>query len=141
MIGIVLVAHGRLAAEFHAALEHVAGPQKQIETIDVGPDDDIEQRRQHIMSAVSTVDRGAGVVVLADMFGDTPCNLAISVMNGCNIDIIAGINLAMPIKLAAVRETISLEQAVIQAQDAGRKHIYVASQVLEAGSTRAYAPA
>ena len=130
MIGIVLVAHGRLGAEFRAALEHVTGPQKQIESIAIGPDDDIEQRWQDIISAITKVDDGAGVVVLTDMFGGTPSNLAISVMNGSNIEVIAGVNLAMLIKLASVRETSSLEQAVIQAQDAGRKHIYVASQVL-----------
>jgi len=126
MIGIVLVTHGRLAAEFRAALEHVVGPQKQIESIAIGPDDDIEQRRQDIVSAVTKVDSGAGVVVLTDMFGGTPSNLAISIMNGSNIEVIAAVNLPMLIKLASVRETSSLEQAVIQAQDAGRKYIYVA---------------
>jgi mannose PTS system EIIA component len=130
MIGIVLVAHGRLGAEFHAALEHVAGPQKQIKSIAIGSGDDIEQRRQDIISAITKVDDGAGVVVLTDVFGGTPSNLAISVMNGSNIEVIAGGNLAMLIKLASVRETSSLEHAVIQAQDAGRNHIYVASQVL-----------
>ena len=95
MIGIVLVAHGRLAAEFRAALEHVAGPQKQIESIAIGPDDDIEQRRQDIVSAVIKVDSGAGVVVFTDMFGGTPSNLAISIMNGSNIEVIAAVNLPM----------------------------------------------
>ena len=132
MIGIVLVTHGCLAAEFRAALEHVVGPQKQIESIAIGPDDDIEQRRQDIVSAVTKVDSGAGVVVLTDMFGGTPSNLAISIMNGSNIEVIAAVNLPMLIKLASVRETSSLEQAVIQAQDAGRKYIYVASRVLGA---------
>jgi PTS system mannose-specific IIA component len=130
MIGIVLVTHGCLAAEFLAALEHVVGPQKQIETIAIGPEDDIEQRRQDILVAVGKVDSGGGVIVLTDMFGGTPSNLAISIMNGSNIEVIAGINLPMLIKLASVRETASLEQAVIQAQDAGRKYIYVASRVL-----------
>jgi PTS system mannose-specific IIA component len=132
MIGIVLVAHGRLGAEFRTALEHVLGPQKQIESIAIGPDYDIEQRRQDIISAITKVDDGAGVVVLTDMFGGTPSNLAISVMNGFAVDVIAGLNLAMLIKLASVRETSSLEEAVIQAQDAARKYIYVASQVLGA---------
>jgi PTS system mannose-specific IIA component len=136
MIGIVLVTHGRLAAEFRAALEHVVGPQKQIESIAIGPDDDIEQRRQDIVSAVTKVDSGAGVVVLTDMFGGTPSNLAISIMNGSNIEVIAAVNLPMLIKLASVRETSSLEQAVIQAQDAGRKYIYVASRVLGAKPDR-----
>jgi len=130
MIGIVLVTHGCLAAEFLAALEHVVGPQKQVETIAIGPEDDIEQRRQDILAAVGRVDSGGGVIVLTDMFGGTPSNLAISIMNGSNIEVIAGINLPMLIKLASVRETASLEQAVIQAQDAGRKYIYIASRVL-----------
>lgn len=130
MLGIVLVSHGGLAAEFRATLEHVVGPQKQIECIAIGPEDDIEQRRQDIVSAVRKADSGAGVVVLSDMFGGTPSNLAISIMNGLNIEVIAGINLPMLIKLASVRDTSTLEQAVIQAQDAGRKYIYIASRVL-----------
>jgi len=130
MIGIVLVTHGRLASEFRAALEHVVGPQKQIESVTIGADDDIEQRRQDIVSAAAKVDSGAGVVVLTDMFGGTPSNLAISIMDSSNIEVIAGVNLPMLIKLASVRESSSLDQAVIQAQDAGRKYIYVASRVL-----------
>ncbi|HET6376962.1 MAG TPA: PTS sugar transporter subunit IIA [Methylocella sp.] len=130
MIGIVLVTHGRLAAELRAALEHVVGPQKQIESIEIGPEDDIEQRRQDIITAVAKADSGDGVVVLTDMFGGTPSNLAISIMNGANVEVIAGVNLPMLIKLASVREGSSLEQAVIQAQDAGRKYIYVASRIL-----------
>ena len=140
MIGIVLVTHGRLAAEFRAALEHVAGPQKQIESIAIGPDDDIEQRRQDIVSAVTKVNSGAGVVVLTDMFGGTPSNLAISIMNGSNIEVIAAVNLPMLIKLASVRKTSSLEQAVIQAQDAGRRYICVASRVLDATPDRVDMP-
>jgi PTS system mannose-specific IIA component len=130
MIGLVLVTHGHLATAFLAALEHVVGAQKQVETISIGPDDDIEQRRKDIVAAVESVDSGFGVVVLTDMFGGTPSNLAISVMNGSQVEVVAGINLPMLIKLASVRETSSLEQAVIQAQDAGRKYIYVASRVL-----------
>ena len=130
MIGMVLVTHGHLATEFRAALEHVVGPQKQIETITIGPEDDMEQRRKDIMAAVQNVDTGGGVVVLTDMFGGTPSNLAISVMEGPRVDVVAGINLPMLIKLASVREEASLEQAVIQAQDAGRKYISVASRIL-----------
>jgi mannose PTS system EIIA component len=130
MIGIVIVTHGRLAEEFRAALEHVVGPQKQIETIAIGPEDDIEQSRQAIVSAVGRADSGGGVIVLTDMFGGTPSNLAISIMNGANIEVIAGINLPMLIKLASVRDTSTLEQAIVQAQDAGRKYIYIASRVL-----------
>ncbi|HET6375645.1 MAG TPA: PTS sugar transporter subunit IIA, partial [Methylocella sp.] len=101
MIGIVLVTHGRLAAELRAALEHVVGPQKQIESIEIGPEDDIEQRRQDIITAVAKADSGDGVVVLTDMFGGTPSNLAISIMNGANVEVIAGVNLPMLIKLAS----------------------------------------
>ncbi|HEY1735327.1 MAG TPA: PTS sugar transporter subunit IIA [Methylovirgula sp.] len=130
MIGMVLVAHGKLAAEFRAALEHVVGPQKQIASISIGAEDDMEQRRKDIIDAVKNVDTGDGVVVLTDMFGGTPSNLAISVMNGGLIEVVAGINLPMLIKLTSIRDSASLEQAVVQAQDAGRKYIYIASRVL-----------
>jgi PTS system mannose-specific IIA component len=130
MIGMVLVTHGELATQFRAALEHVVGPQKQVATVSIGPEDDIERRRGDIVDAVSAVDTGSGVVLLTDMFGGTPSNLAISVMDGAHVEVVAGINLPMLIKLASVRDAASLEQAVIQAQDAGRKYIYVASRVL-----------
>lgn len=130
MIGMVLVTHGHLATEFRAALEHVVGPQRQIETVSIGPDDDMEQRRNEIIGAVRAVDSGHGVVVLTDMFGGTPSNLAISVMEGAKVDVVAGINLPMLIKLASVREDLSLEQAVLHAQEAGRKYISVASRIL-----------
>jgi PTS system mannose-specific IIA component len=127
---MVLVTHGCLATEFRAALEHVVGPQKQIATVTIGPEDDMEMRRKDILAAVAAVDAGDGVVVLTDMFGGTPSNLAISVMEGAKVDVVAGINLPMLIKLASVREDASLEQAVLQAQDAGRKYISVASRIL-----------
>jgi len=130
MIGMVLVTHGHLATEFRSALEHVVGPQRQLETVTIGPDDDMERRRADIVKAVASVDTGEGVVVLTDMFGGTPSNLAISVMDGANVDVVAGINLPMLIKLASVREEASLDQAVTQAQDAGRKYISVASRIL-----------
>jgi PTS system mannose-specific IIA component len=130
MIGIVLVTHGRLAAEFVAALEHVVGPQSQIAAICIGPDDDMEQRRQEILSSIGTVNTGDGAVLLTDMFGGTPSNLAISVMDKAKIEVIAGINLPMLIKLASLRQTESLERSVIGAQEAGRKYINVASQLL-----------
>ncbi len=130
MIGMVLVTHGGLATEFRSALEHVVGPQKQLATITIGPEDDMEQRRSDILQAVHSVDSGDGVVLLTDMFGGTPSNLAISVMNGGGVEVVAGINLPMLIKLASVRDCVSLEQAVAQAQDAGRKYIYVASKFL-----------
>ncbi len=130
MIGMVLVTHGHLATEFRSALEHVVGPQSQLRTITIGPEDDMEIRRSDIIEAVNAVDSGQGVIVLTDMFGGTPSNLAISVMDGVNVDVVAGINLPMLIKLASVREDASLEQAVLQAQDAGRKYISVASRIL-----------
>ncbi len=132
MIGMVLVTHGHLATEFRSALEHVVGPQRDIETITIGPEDDMEQRRQDIVAAVATVDSGHGVVLLTDMFGGTPSNLAISVMDRARVEVVAGINLPMLIKLASVREGVNLEQAVTQAQDAGRKYINIASRVLNA---------
>ena len=130
MIGIVIVTHGRLAAEFIAALEHVVGPQRDIAAICIGPDDDMEQRRQDILQSVRAVDTGDGVVLLTDMFGGTPSNLAISVMDRPKIEAIAGINLPMLIKLASLRSTETLADAVRGAQEAGRKYINVASQLL-----------
>jgi PTS system mannose-specific IIA component len=130
MIGIVLVTHGRLAAEFVAALEHVVGAQAQIAAICIGPDDNMEERRQEILTSVGAVDSGDGTVLLTDMFGGTPSNLAISVMDRGKIEVIAGINLPMLIKLASLRQTESLERAVLGAQEAGRKYINVASQLL-----------
>jgi PTS system mannose-specific IIA component len=130
MIGIVLVTHGHLATEFRAALEHVCGPQSQLATVTIGPDDDMESRRKDIIAGVEAVDSGGGVVVLTDMFGGTPSNLAISVMDGANVEVVAGVNLPMLIKLASVRDEASLEQAVTQAAEAGRKYIYIASKIL-----------
>ncbi|HEY0526188.1 MAG TPA: PTS sugar transporter subunit IIA [Stellaceae bacterium] len=130
MIGMVLVTHGRLAAEFVAALEHVVGPQLHIAAVCIGPDDDMEQRRQEILQSVGEVDTGDGVVLLTDMFGGTPSNLAISVMDRGKVEVIAGINLPMLIKLASLRQTEPLAEAVRGAQEAGRKYINVASQLL-----------
>lgn len=130
MIGMVLVTHGRLACEFRAALEHVVGPQSQLGVIMIDPDDDMDGRRQDIVDAIHHVDTGEGVVVLTDMFGGTPSNLAISAMNGSNVEVVAGINLPMLIKLASVRDEVALSTAVVQAQEAGRKYIHVASRVL-----------
>jgi mannose PTS system EIIA component len=130
MIGLVLVTHGRLAAEFRAALEHVVGPQRQIETVAIAPDDNIENRRQEIIDAVHKVNSGDGVVILTDMFGGTPSNLAISVMNVPNVEVVAGINLPMLVKLASVRNEKPLAEAVASAQEAGRKYINIASHVL-----------
>ena len=130
MIGMVLVTHGRLAAEFVAALEHVVGPQTHVAAVCIGPEDDMEQRRQDILDCVRAVDSGDGVVLLTDMFGGTPSNLAISVIDRAKIEVIAGINLPMLIKLASLRQSESLANAVRGAQEAGRKYINVASQLL-----------
>ncbi len=133
MIGMVLVTHGRLAEEFIAATEHVVGAQENVRAISIGPDDDMEQRRKDIMDAVEAVDDGAGVVLLTDMFGGTPSNLAISMMDQGEVEVIAGMNLPMLIKLATVREKSTLAEAAAIAQEAGRKYINVASQVLNGG--------
>ncbi|KAB2869965.1 MAG: PTS sugar transporter subunit IIA [Bauldia sp.] len=130
MIGLVLVTHGKLAVEFRAALEHVVGAQSLIETVSIGPDDDVERRRQDILEAVRRVNDGSGVILLTDMFGGTPSNLAISVMEAGKIEVIAGVNLPMLIKLASVRGEKPLAAALSDAQEAGRKYINVASQVL-----------
>ena len=130
MIGLVLVTHGHLATEVRAALEHVVGPQSNIATIAIAPDDDMEARRRDIVAAVEEVEAGQGVILLTDMFGGTPSNLAISVMEPGRVDVVAGINLPMLIKLASVREEKTLDEAVTSAQDAGRKYITVASRVL-----------
>lgn len=134
MIGMVLVTHGRLAIEFIAALEHVVGRQEQLAAVCIGPDDDMEQRRQEILDKVGEADSGSGVVVLTDMFGGTPSNLAISIIDKARIEVIAGVNLPMLIKLASVRGTESLAKAVESAQEAGCKYINVASKLL-AGET------
>ena len=130
MIGMVLVTHGRLAAEFISALEHVVGPQRNIAAVCIGPEDDMERRRQDILRSVEEVNAGQGVVLLTDMFGGTPSNLAISIMDKARIEVIAGVNLPMLIKLASLRQNESLAEAVRGAQEAGRKYINVASQLL-----------
>lgn len=130
MIGLVLVTHGRLAEEFKSALEHVVGPQEAVAAVSIGPEDDMEARRNDIIKAVETVDDGAGVVILTDMFGGTPSNLAISVMQDRNIEVIAGLNLPMLVKLARIRQETEMREAVRYAQEAGRKYINVANDVL-----------
>jgi len=130
MIGIVLVTHGNLAREFLAAMEHVVGKQEQARAISIGPDDDMEQRRADILAAAADVDSGEGAILLTDMFGGTPSNLAISIMDRAKVEILAGVNLPMLIKLATVRRTETIADAVTQARDAGRKYISVASTLL-----------
>ncbi len=127
---MVVVTHGRLAEEFVSAMEHVVGPQKAVRAICIGPDDDMEQRRQDILNAVKDVDQGDGVILLTDMFGGTPSNLAISIMENAKVEVIAGINLPMLIKLASVRKVCGMEEAITAAQESGRKYINVASHVL-----------
>jgi mannose PTS system EIIA component len=129
MIGIVLVTHGNLAREFLAALEHVMGPQQCVSIVCIAAADDMQQRRQEILESVRACDNGEGVVVLTDMFGGTPSNLAISVMDRAGVEVLAGINLPMLVKLASVR-TRPIAEAVRAAQDAGRKYIAVASSLL-----------
>jgi len=130
MIGIVLVTHGNLAREFLSAMEHVVGKQAQARAISIGPDDDMEQRRAEILKAAEEVDSGDGTILLTDMFGGTPSNLAISIMDRAKVEVLAGVNLPMLIKLASVRVSEPLASAVAKARDAGIKYISVASTLL-----------
>jgi mannose PTS system EIIA component len=130
MIGLVLVTHGRLAVEFVTAMEHVVGPQSAVESICIGPEDDMEIRRSDIAAAIEKVNGGRGVIVLTDLFGGTPSNLAISLMETGSIEVIAGVNLPMLIRLEGARRTMSVVAAVAAAREAGRKYISVASEVL-----------
>ncbi len=130
MIGLVLVTHGRLASEFIVAMEHVVGPQRQIAAICIGPDDDMEERRSQIAQAIKAVDKGEGVIILTDLFGGTPSNLAISLMKSDKIEVIAGVNLPMLIRLEGARKTMDVRAAVAAAREAGRKYISVASEIL-----------
>ena len=134
MIGMVLVTHGQLAAEFVRAMEHVLGPQERIESICIGPEDDMEARRADIAGAVARVEEGQGVIVLTDLFGGTPSNMAISLMEPGRVEVIAGINLPMLIRLAGARKMMKVQAAVAAARDAGRKYISVASEVLGAAA-------
>ena len=130
MIGLVLVTHGSLAKEFHLALEHVVGPQEQVDTISIGPDDDMEQRQQDILDAVGRVNSGHGAIILTDMFGGTPSNLAISIMEPGLIEVVAGVNLPMLIKLASARAEDDMNVALEKAVESGKRYINIASQVL-----------
>ena len=132
MIGLILVTHGRLAEEFIAVMEHVVGPQKQIAAVCMAPDDDMEAKRKEILQRVKDVDSGKGVLLLTDMFGGTPSNLAISITQNKKIESLAGINLPMLIKLASVRQTETLQQLALSGQEAGRKYIHAASALLNA---------
>ena len=130
MIGLVLVTHGRLASEFVRAMEHVVGPQEQIAAICIGPEDDMEARRNDIAGSIARVDAGEGVIILTDLFGGTPSNLAISLMKSDRVEVIAGVNLPMLIRLEGARRSMDLKAAVAAARDAGRKYISVASEIL-----------
>ena len=130
MIGLVLVTHGNLAKEFISAMQHVVGKQDQIESVCIGPEDDMVMRRAEILKKVGEVDKGHGAIVLTDMFGGTPSNLAISIMDRAKVEIIAGINLPMLIKLASLRKDKTLKETVEGAQEAGKKYINIASQLL-----------
>jgi mannose PTS system EIIA component len=130
MIGLVLVTHGGLATEFVTAMEHVVGPQERIAAVCIGPDDDMEIRRGEIAQAIEAVDDGAGVIILTDLFGGTPSNLAISLMKDARTEVIAGVNLPMLIRLDGARKAMDVKGAVAAAREAGRKYISVASEVL-----------
>jgi mannose PTS system EIIA component len=130
MIGLVLVTHGQLAREFIVAMEHVVGPQERIAPICIGPEDDMEAQREAIAAAIAEVDQGRGVIILTDLFGGTPSNLAISLMESDRIEVIAGVNLPMLIRLEGARKTMDVRAAVAAAREAGRKYISVASEIL-----------
>ena len=130
MIGLILVTHGRLAQEFLVAMEHVVGKQQSIETIAIGPNDDMKQPRADSASAIAKVDTGKGVIVLTDLFGGTPSNLAISLLDAGRVEVIAGVNLPMLIRLEGARRSMNVRDAVAAARDAGQKYISVASDLL-----------
>lgn len=134
MIGLVIVTHGKLAVELRRAAEHVVGPQDQLETVCIDPDDDMERRRDDIRAAVKRVEDGSGVILLTDMFGGTPSNLAISMLNEGHVEVLAGVNLPMLIKLAEARRMSSLDEAAVMAKEAGQRYIAIASKIL-AGET------
>jgi len=131
MIGLVLVTHGALAQEFLAALEYIVGPQKQVETVCFMPNDDIKTRREEILQKVHRTDSGQGVLILTDMFGGTPSNLSISLLDEENVEVVAGLNLPMLVKLAGLRTNVDLKNAALSAEDAGKKYINIASKILE----------
>ena len=132
MIGLILVTHGHLAETFVEAMEHVVGAQEHVATVCIGPHDDMEQRRQDIADAIANVDTGKGAIVLTDLFGGTPSNLAISLLERGRVEVIAGINLPMLIRLAGARASMEVTEACHAAQDAGRNYITVASEFLGA---------
>ena len=135
MIGLVLVTHGHLADELISAMEHVVGPQDKVEAVCIGADDDIEQRRSDIISAVKTVSTKDGVVLVTDMFGGTPSNLAISIMGKSKLEVISGVNLPMLVKFASCRDEENLEECVMKIQESGKKYINIASKLVKTDKT------
>lgn len=133
MIGLILVTHGRLADQFVEAMEHVVGAQEKIETVCIGPADDMEQRRSEIAASIQSVDCGEGVIILTDLFGGTPSNLAISLLDANRVEVIAGINLPMLIRLAGARKSMPVTKAIEAAREAGRNYITIASEFLSDG--------
>lgn len=131
MIGLVLVTHGGLAKEFLSAMQYIVGPQSQVETVCFMPEDDISQHRQEIVQKVQKVNSGQGVLILTDMFGGTPSNISISLLDKENVEVVAGLNLPMLIKLSSLRQTANLKDAANDAEEAGKKYINIASKVLE----------
>ena len=130
MIGMILVTHSRLAEEFVHAMEHVVGAQRDVATVCIGPQDDMELKRKEIAQAIRKVDSGQGAVILTDLFGGTPSNLAISLLKAGKTEVIAGINLPMLIRLAGARKDMDLAAATAAARDAGRNYITIASEFL-----------
>lgn len=129
MIGLVIVTHGQLAREFLAAMEHVVGVQKDTCSICIGADDDMDQRRDDIREAVRATDSGDGVLVLTDMFGGTPSNLSLSLLEKDKVEVLAGVNLPMLIKIAQARDTANLAALAMQGKDAGARYIAMGSEI------------
>jgi PTS system mannose-specific IIA component len=131
MLGLIIIAHGNLAQEMVSVLEHVVGPQTQLQAVGIGPDDDVEKRREDLIKAITEVNSGEGVVICTDMFGGTPSNLAISLLDQQPVDVLAGFNVPALVKLASIRDKVSLKDALAQAHEAGQKYMNVASQLLK----------
>jgi mannose PTS system EIIA component len=131
MIGVVIIGHGHLAQEFLAALTHVLGKQTQIAAINVGAQDDLSTKRTELLSAIKAVSTGDGVVIATDLFGGSPSNIAISVMEETGAEVIAGVNLPLLLKLAELRSTHNMADALATAREAGQKYIKIASALVK----------
>jgi PTS system mannose-specific IIA component len=130
LVGVVVVTHGQLATELVNAAEMIVGELSGFVAVSIGWHDDVETAREAIAAAIRRVARPAGVIVLTDMFGGTPCNLAISLLQEDKIEVLAGLNLPMLVKLARIRKDSPLAVAVEKGQEAGRKYITIASRIL-----------